>query len=77
MDEMLPDGSSNITVMNLDSGETGRFPREREEKIKALGFINEDFIYGLARDQEILTDPSAAPCFPCTGCASKASAGKS
>lgn len=64
MDEMLPDGSSNITVMNLDSGETRTISAGAGEKIKALGFINEDFIYGLARDQEILTDPSGSTLFP-------------
>ena len=63
MDEMLPDGSSNITVMNLDSGETRTISAGAGEKIKALGFINEDFIYGLARDQEILTDPSGSTLF--------------
>ena len=63
MDEMLPDGSSNVTVMNLDSGETKSISAPAGEKIKALGFINEDFIYGLARESDILTDSAGDTVF--------------
>lgn len=56
MDEMQVNGSRQITVMNLDNGETATVSAGNGEKIKALGFINEDFIYGFARDTDILTD---------------------
>jgi len=56
MDEMLENGSSTITFMSLERGETRVLQAESGQKIKALGFINEDLIYGLARDQDIVTD---------------------
>ncbi len=51
--EMLENGSSSITVMNLESGKIYEIAAGPNEKIKALGFINEDFVYGLANDADI------------------------
>ena len=56
MEDMQINNSSGITVMNLDTGETQSISAGGGEKIKALGFINEDLIYGLARDGDIVTD---------------------
>ena len=64
MDEMQVNGSSNITVMNLDSGETAAVSAAAGEKVKALGFINEDFIYGFARDTDIVEDTAGNTTFP-------------
>ena len=63
MEEMEVNGSSSITVMNLDTGETRTVSAGAGEKIKALGFINEDLIYGLARDADILTDSAGNTVF--------------
>ena len=53
----------NITVMNLESGETQRFAADDGQKIRALGFINEDFVYGMANDSDILKDISGNEVF--------------
>ena len=56
MEEMEEYGSSHITVMNLETGQTMEISASGGEKVKALAFINEDFVYGLARDTDIVTD---------------------
>lgn len=56
MDEMEEYGSSHITVMNLESGQTMEVTAPDGEKVRALAFINEDFVYGLARDEDIAAD---------------------
>ena len=56
MDEMKENDSSTITFMSLDRGEARVLQAESGQKIKALGFINEDLIYGLARDADIVTE---------------------
>lgn len=54
MDADNASSAMNITVMNLESGETQRFAADDGQKIRALGFINEDFVYGMANDSDIL-----------------------
>ena len=56
MDEMDENHSSHITAMSLESGETLRVSAPEGQKIKALGFINEDLIYGMANDADIQND---------------------
>lgn len=56
MNEMLENGSTSITVMNLENGESYQIQAPAGQKIKALGFMNEDLVYGLANDQDIVTD---------------------
>jgi hypothetical protein len=56
MNEMVENGSSTITVMNLENSESYQISAGAGQKIKALGFMNEDFIYGLANDADIVTD---------------------
>ncbi len=56
MEEMEENGSSRVTVMNLETGETMEVSASSGERIKALGFINEDFIYGLAKEEDIVSD---------------------
>ncbi len=63
MEEMEINGSSGITVMDLDTGETRQISAGAGEKIKALGFINEDLICGLARDVDIVTDTAGNTVF--------------
>ncbi|MFR6330891.1 MAG: hypothetical protein ACLUOI_20220 [Eisenbergiella sp.] len=53
MEEMDEYGSAHI-VMNLETGQTMKV--SDGERVKALAFINEDFVYGLARDTDIVTD---------------------
>ncbi|MDD3217686.1 MAG: hypothetical protein PHC41_00725 [Lachnospiraceae bacterium] len=56
MKEMDENGSSNITLMDFDTGEMKSIAAGAGEKIKALGFMNDDFVYGLAKDEQIFKD---------------------
>lgn len=56
MDEMKEYASSHITLMDLDKEETRKIGAGDGQKLKVLGFINEDFIYGIARDEDIISD---------------------
>lgn len=56
MNERLENGSSTITVKNMESGESYEIIAPDGQKIKALGFMNEDLVYGLANEGDIVTD---------------------
>lgn len=56
MDEMQEYASSHITLMDLDKEETRNIAADDGNRLKVLGFINEDFIYGIARDEDIVSD---------------------
>lgn len=56
MEEMDENSSSHVTVMSLETGKTMEVSAPAGEKVKALGFINEDFVYGLAHDTDIVSD---------------------
>ncbi len=53
MDEMSYDASNSLTIMNLELGESYQIFAGEGAKIRALGFINEDFVYGIANDADI------------------------
>ena len=55
--------ASEITVMSLKTQETLQLTAEEGQKIKALGFINDDFVYGIANDADIVTDVSGNQTF--------------
>lgn len=63
MNEMDTSSSANVTVMDLDTGEKKDIPAGDGNKIRALGFINDDFIYGIASDADIVTDVSGKTVF--------------
>lgn len=48
--------ASTVTLKNLDSGEEQEIRAPEGEMIIPLGFMNEDFIYGLVREDDIVTD---------------------
>lgn len=56
MEEMDENNSTHITAMSLETGEVLQVSAPEGQKVKALGFINEDLIYGLANDADILSD---------------------
>lgn len=56
MDEMSEYGSAHITAMSLETGQTLRVSAGEGQKIRALGFINEDLVCGVANDADIITD---------------------
>ncbi|MDO4616037.1 MAG: hypothetical protein Q4B03_01110 [Lachnospiraceae bacterium] len=63
MQEMEYSGSSRITVMNLETGESSDISAGENEKIRVLGYVNEDVIYGVARDSDIGVDASGREVF--------------
>ncbi|QOV19518.1 hypothetical protein INP51_00595 [Blautia liquoris] len=56
MDDMDENQSTHITALSLETGKTLSISAPDGQKIKALGFINEDLVYGVANDQDILSD---------------------
>lgn len=56
MEEMDENQSTHITAMSLETGEPLQVSAPEGQKIKALGFINEHLVYGLANDSDILSD---------------------
>lgn len=63
MDEMERYASAGITVINTDSGSTRHIQANDGEKIRVLGFFNQDLVYGVARDADIVTDASGNTTF--------------
>lgn len=66
MNEMTENASTSITVMSLEQGESYVIQAPSGQKIKALGFINEDMVYGLANDGDIVTDSAGNTTFAMT-----------
>lgn len=66
MNEMQENASASITVMSLEEGESYVIQAPQGQKIKALGFINEDMVYGLANDGDIVTDSAGNTTFAMT-----------
>lgn len=56
MNEMQEYNSTSITVMDLEAGETYTIQAGAGQKLRLLGFINDDVIYGLANEDEIVYD---------------------
>lgn len=63
MQEMEYSNSSHITVMNLETGNRSEIGAGADEKIRVLGFVNEDVIYGLARVSDIGVDAAGREVF--------------
>ena len=64
MEEMDPNNSYTVTTLSLETDVRASVSAASGEKIRALGFINDDFIYGLARDTDIVTDVTGNTTFP-------------
>ncbi len=58
MQEMETNTSTRITVMDLDNGESHDIRAGKDQYLKALGFINDDLIYGLANIGDITVQPA-------------------
>ncbi|MDO4619205.1 MAG: hypothetical protein Q4B09_01170 [Lachnospiraceae bacterium] len=58
MPEMQPDAASSITVMALETSSARNIPAAAGTYIKALGFLNDDFLYGIASQSDLKTGPS-------------------
>ena len=56
MDEMEENNSQHLTAMDLETGETMAVEAGEGNRVKAIGFLNEDLIYGIAAEADIVTD---------------------
>ena len=66
MDQEDENAGTQITVMSLEQGETYTIQAQSGQKIKALGFMNEDLVYGIANDSDIVTDNAGNTTFAMT-----------
>ncbi|MCD8248968.1 MAG: hypothetical protein LUC60_03810 [Lachnospiraceae bacterium] len=55
---------TEICLLNMSSGSTSRIQADDGEKLRALGFMEEDFIYGTARESDICYDEAEQETFP-------------
>ncbi|MCI5584341.1 MAG: hypothetical protein MR383_02140 [Lachnospiraceae bacterium] len=62
--ENQPYGSTTLVWMNLSNGELIEIEARDKERISALGFMEEDLVYGLVKEEDILTDSSGRTLFP-------------
>lgn len=53
-----------VWVANLDTGERHQIKADAGEFIKPLGFMEEDFVYGAAKDTDVITDLAGNTVFP-------------
>ena len=63
MEEMSVHSSTSATVMSLDTGEMREIETADGQFIRAIGFLNHDFIYGLANAADVIEDASGAVTF--------------
>lgn len=57
-------GGDSIHVMNLSSQKTTKITEASGEALKPLGFMAEDFVYGVARKADIFQDAAGNVTFP-------------
>lgn len=57
-------GAKKLILMNLNTEETVEIAAESGEYCKAIGFMNEDVIYGIANAQDISVDRLGTAVFP-------------
>ncbi len=55
---------SEICILNMSTGSSSRIQADDGEKLRALGFMEEDFIYGTARKGDICYDEAGQETFP-------------
>ena len=48
--------AKTVTVLNMETGKRLEIRAPEGERLKAVGFMNEDFVYGLARESDIVRD---------------------
>lgn len=56
--------STQITIQNLTSGLKNTVEVDEDERVVPIGFMDEDFIYGVAKAEDIMSDPTGAMMFP-------------
>lgn len=56
--------SSTVILMNLETGEQKEITAGADERIRPVGFMGSDFIYGLAKTDAVRTDGTGKIIFP-------------
>jgi hypothetical protein len=62
-EDMTTDSATKIRVMDLDTGNTREITAEDGLYIRALGFLNNDFLYGIADQSDLVTQPAGGITF--------------
>lgn len=60
MEQMDPYQTTEITWMDLESAKSRTITAEAGAKLRAEGFMNEDLVYGIARDSDIVVDATGS-----------------
>lgn len=63
MNEMEPDSSTSITEIDFETARTRSISVEQGQYVKILGFMNEDLIYGITREENVVTDTGGKKIF--------------
>lgn len=63
-EEMEPYQSKTICILNIDTGKTTNAKVAEGEYIYPMGFMDDDFIYGVARESDVSHDIAGATLFP-------------
>ncbi len=58
MKQMKPYASTSITLRNLENGKSREITADSGTYVKALGFLNEDFLYGIANQSDLRELPA-------------------
>lgn len=58
------DSSESLTLMNLNTKQMSTIVAPKDQYIKPLAFTGEDFIYGLAYKEDVITDNTGRTTFP-------------
>ena len=64
LEEGLPYGSSTLHSINLETGEIRTITAGDGEKIRPVAYMNDDLVYGLARDEDIAAGNLTMGYFP-------------
>jgi len=63
MEDMDPDASTSILLTNLDAESTRRIEAASGTYVRALGFLNDDILYGIAKEDDIAVQPAGDTLF--------------
>ncbi len=63
MDGPDPNHCTTIGIINFETCKIRKIRSEEGVYIKALGFLNEDFVYGFARSENVMTDATGRKVF--------------
>lgn len=63
LDQMKPNNSTSITVMDFETLETKSIQAEAGQRLRVLGFMNEDLVYGITKDANVVKNGDGSVVF--------------